>query len=162
MIPKCTSSTVAISYWREAVTKRPGFDPVAESFWVLTLHADRRLTGAHAVNSRAFGDSARFVDELFGLKCLRGAPEFLLIHHRPRVVPEGSATDVERVRSVILAGRLKKTELLDCLIVGKPDGHCLSGVLSFHRIRGFSAEVPFSKAAKKPGQSGAKTGIRHD
>lgn len=149
-------SSDAVNFWREKIVMQPGFKPAAESFTVLVLDGERRLVGAHAVSSKSFGDAQRFADALFNATFLRGVPEFVLIHNRPSVALKTSADDVARVRAVILAGRARKTELLDCLIVGEPDGTHLSGVLSFRRIRGFSAENPFAKSSKKPRKISAK------
>lgn len=106
--------------------------------------------GAYHVDSRALGDSQDFADALFASDYLQGVPEFLLIHHRPGAVPKAGQLDLDRVRVVILAGRLERTELLDCLIVGEPEKMHPSGVFSFRRIRGFSALHPFNHAELQP------------
>ena len=154
--PRCTTSKIALAFWGERVSAQPGFNPDRESFSALVLAGERRLLSAHAVDSKAFGNGAKFADELFQSDFLRGVPVFILVHNRPGVVLEASADDIERVRQVILAGRSRKTELLDCLVIGKPDAAHPSGVFSFYKIKGFSAEIPFSKTAKKPRQSSAK------
>ena len=143
----CRCSTDAINFWREQVAN---LNPTVERFWALTLDAKRRFTGVDPVDSRSLGDSQKFADELFAAEVLRGAPEFVLIHHRPGAVPEAGPADVQRVRAVILTGRSRKTDLLDCILVGEPNEERPSGVFSFHRIRGFAAQFPFSRSRLNP------------
>ncbi len=154
--PKCSTSQIAIAFWRERIAAASGFDAGRESFSALILDHERRLTGAHAVPSKSFGDPVRFADELFQSSFLGGVPEFVLVHHRPGTIPAAGEPDVTRVRAVILAGRSKKCELLDCLIIGKPDDEHPSGSFSFHKIRGFYAVEPFSKPLKKGRKNGAE------
>jgi len=150
--PKCSDSRVAVDFWKSAVAALPKSNLATEGFWVLLLDGERRLIGAHRVSSKAFGDAQRFTAELFTSDYLRGVPEFLLVHNRPGIPPKAGTDDIGRVRAVILTGRAKKTELLDCLIVGEPDGGKFwTGVFSFHRLRGFSAPEPFTRPRKRTG-----------
>jgi len=134
--PICRSSTAALVFWREQVATHPNLNPAAENFWVLTLEWDgeRRLTGAHLVSSRAFGNSQNFADELFASAFLRGVPEFLLVHHRPGTNPEPMPADIDRARAIVAAGRTKKIEMLDCLLVGNSSDAHPSGTFSFRRL----------------------------
>jgi DNA repair protein RadC len=115
---KCRYSTDAVDFWRTHVEALAGFNQSAESFSAITLDSERRLVAVHPVTSKAFGDAQKFADELFQSDFLRGVPEFVLVHHRPGITLKASATDQEHVRMVILAGRARKTELLDCIIIG--------------------------------------------
>jgi DNA repair protein RadC len=155
-ITRCRHSKDAANFWRAHVENLAGFKATAESFFALTLDADRGITGCNAVASKSFADAQRFADELFQSDFLREVAEFVLIHHRPGVALEASVTDIDRAREVILAGRAKKTELLDYLLIGKPDEAHPSGCISFYKIRGFSAAAPFAKTLKKPCQSSVK------
>jgi DNA repair protein RadC len=154
--PKCTDSGRAVAFWRAEIASKPRFNARAESYSVLTLDKERRFTDAHAVASRSFGNAQRFTDELFQADFLRGVSEWVLIHHRPGVALVASADDLALVAAVILAGRARKTELLDALIIGTPDDVHLSGTLSFRKIRGFTAEIPFAETSKKAVKTSAK------
>ena len=132
--PICKSSTVAVSFWHEQLTKLTDFRSDAESFFVLTLDGERRLTGAHRVLSRAFGNAQRFADELLAFPFLRGPGEFLIVHSRPGAAPKFTALDIDRVSAVITAGRARKVELLDYLIMGTPNEAHPSGYFSSRRL----------------------------
>ncbi len=153
---KCTGSAAAVEFWRQHVAGNQAFNPAAENFWAITLDSERQFIGAHLVPSRSFGDAQTFADELLASGFLRVVPEFLLIHHRPGVELEASPADKARIRAVILAGRARQCELLDCLIVGAPSEQHLLGFLSFYRLPGFKAAYPFAKQAHKPHGSGSK------
>jgi len=155
-LPKCKSSTDAVAYWRVKIQRKPGFNSRVESFAALVLDSERRFAGAHVVQSKLSGDAQKFAVKLFQSPWLRGVPEFILVQHRPGVALVASDADKERVRAVILAGRARKTELLDCLIVSKPDDVPFGGGFSFHHLKGFSAANPFAKSSKSAHKSSAK------
>jgi DNA repair protein RadC len=155
--PICRSSSDAVNFWREQVAGQRGFKCKAENFWVITLDAERHLTGCHPVASKAFSAAARFADELFALGFLRGVEEIIIIHSRPRVALEASAEDKERIRAIILAGRSSKCELLDVIQIGEIDERHPLGFLSFYsRVRGFRLADPFAKSARKSNKAAAE------
>ena len=147
----CRRSTDAINFWREQAAAQPNV--TGERFWALTLDTKRRFTGGHLIAARSLADSQKFATELFAADFFRGVPEFVLIHHRPGIAPEAGPRDVERVRAVILSGRSRKIGLLDCLIIGQPNEKRPSGIFSFYRMRGFSAQIPFQRPPKRQSNS---------
>ena len=150
--PRCTDSTVALHFWSAWTKTQPAFNPAVENLTALVLDSERRIVGAHPVKSKSFGDAQRFADELFQAPYLRGVPEFLLVQSRPSAAVRASDADKARVRAIILAGRARRTELLDCLICGKPEAVPFGGVFSFHHLKAFSAVDPFAKSPKKARQ----------
>jgi DNA repair protein RadC len=147
-LQRCRNSSDAVTFWRAKVEALARFNPAAESFSAITLDSERRFVGVHPVASKSPGDAQRFADELLQSDFLRDVPEFVLVHHRPRLALKASAADIERVRAILLAGRSKKTELLDCIIVGKLDDDHPSGCFCFYKLKGFRAKNPFSKPSK--------------
>ena len=153
---RCTCSSDVCEFWRERVAGLSGFNIKIQGLWAITLDGERFFTGCHSVKCMSFDAAQRFADELFQSEFLRGVPEFILVHHRPGVALKASVADKERISSVILAGRARKTELLDCLLLSEPHAAHPSGCLPMRKIRGFSAQNPFVKPSKKARQTSAE------
>lgn len=147
--PCCNSAKDAVAYWRARVEPELNRGSVGESLWVIVLKSDRLIASIYQVTSRVFSDATQFAKVLLDDWHLKSAPEFVVVQHRAGFIKKPTADDISRVRSVILAGRIKKTELLDWVILGKPDDLHPTGWLSYYKMRGFSALEPFAKKAVK-------------
>ena len=148
--PTCQNWLDAFGYWRDNVAQLETFDATRETFWIVTLGRGRGFTGCYPVSSKAFGDAQRFADELFAHDCFREETrEFVLIDNRPGASPKPTISDVSRVRAVIIAGRRRKCELLDCIVNGGFYPEFPLGIFCFRKLPGFTAAKPFIRACGK-------------
>ncbi len=142
--PICRRPDDAVAFWRRQVACADGFDSSAESFWIVTLDQKRHLVKVIAASVKLCADAARFSEELLSEILLRYAPEIVLIHFRPGSDPKPGKCDIERVRAVILAGRAKRVELLDAVIIGKAAEKDGSDCFCFRQLKDFEDEIPFT------------------
>ncbi len=119
----CDTPQAAADYWRAHVEKAPYFNPEVECFIVLHLNTRRRDRGHHLVSIGTLDTLLVHPREVFRAALIAAASAIVLLHNHPSGEPTPSDADIKVTRDLIRAGQLLKIDVLDHVIVGKPN-HC--------------------------------------
>ena len=111
----------AAAYWRAHIESHPYFNPECECFVVLILNTRRRVKGHYLVSVGIQDTILVHPREVFRLALITSANAIVLMHNHPSGDPTPSEADIKVTRDLIRAGQLLKIEILDHVIVGKPD-----------------------------------------
>ena len=116
---------------REAVFNRPElvrehFQPqlaglAVEKFWVLCLNRKNRLLKQVEITSGTATSSLAHPREVFREAIRQGATAVVCVHNHPSGDPAPSAADVQVTRQLREAAKAVDIELLDHVIVGRPE-----------------------------------------
>jgi DNA repair protein RadC len=105
------------------VVSNPYFDPERECFAVLLLNTRRRVKG-HQLLSIGTQDTLLVHPlSVFRLAVITSAAAIVLAHNHPSGEATPSDADIKVTRDLIRAGQLLKTEVLDHVVMGRPN-HC--------------------------------------
>jgi hypothetical protein len=111
----------AATYWRRHVEQHPYFNPECECFVVLILNTRRKVKGHYLVSTGTQDTILVHPREVFRLALITAASAVVLLHNHPSGDPTPSEADIKVTRDLIRAGQLLKIEILDHVIIGKPD-----------------------------------------
>ena len=117
----CDNPDKAAEYWRLHVEGNPFFNPECECFVVLILNTRRRVKGHHLVSMGTLDTILVHAREVFRLAIATSAAAIVVMHNHPSGDPTPSEADIRVTRDLIRAGQLLKIELLDHVIIGKPN-----------------------------------------
>jgi DNA repair protein RadC len=92
-----------------------------EKCWVLCLNRRHRLLGLQEVSSGTATSSLLHPRELFRVALKHAAPAAIVAHNHPSGDPTPSPADRAVTRQLAEAGRVLGVELLDHVIVGRPE-----------------------------------------
>jgi len=92
-----------------------------EKCWVLCLNRRNRLLALHEVSSGTATSALLHPREVFRLALRHGAPAAIVAHNHPSGDPAPSAADRSVTRQLAEAGRVVGVELLDHVILGRPE-----------------------------------------
>ena len=119
----CDTPERAAEYWRMHVVTNPYFNPECECLVILLLNTRRRVRG-HLFMSIGVAETILVSPrEIFRAALTATANCIILMHNHPSGEPAPSDADIKVTRDLIRAGQLIKIEVLDHVIMGKPD-HC--------------------------------------
>jgi len=124
-LPLCDTPELAAAYWRRHVPTNPYFNPEVECFAVILLNTRRRIKGHQIVSTGTLDTLLVHPREVFRLACICSAAALILAHNHPSGDPTPSEADIKVTRDLIRAGQLLKVEVLDHIIVGKPNHQSL-------------------------------------
>jgi len=111
----------AANYWRLHVETNPYFDAERECFAVLLLNTRRKVKG-HQFLSQGTADTLLVHPrEVFRLAIISSANAIIIMHNHPGMDPAPSEADIKVTRDLIRAGQLLKIEVLDHVIIGRPN-----------------------------------------
>lgn len=92
-----------------------------EKCWVLSLNRRNRLLGLQEVSSGTATSSLLHPREVFRLALKHAAPAAIVAHNHPSGDPAPSPADRAVTRQLSEAGRVLGVELLDHVIIGRPE-----------------------------------------
>ena len=92
-----------------------------EKCWVLSLNRRNRLLGLQEVSSGTATSSLLHPREVFRLALKHAAPAAIVAHNHPSGDPTPSPADRAVTRQLADAGRVVGVELLDHVVVGRPE-----------------------------------------
>ncbi|MGO8678326.1 MAG: JAB domain-containing protein [Limisphaerales bacterium] len=128
----CDTPAKAAEYWRLHIEDHPYYDPERECFAVLLLNTRRRAKG-HQLLSQGTADTILVHPrEVFRLAIVASAAAIALMHNHPSGEPTPSDADIAVTRDLIRAGQLLKIEVLDHVIMGRPNFSSLGELGYFH------------------------------
>jgi DNA repair protein RadC len=129
----CDTPEKAADYWRLHVSSNPYFDPDRECLVVFILNTRRRIKGHHLVSIVTMDTILCHPREIFRLAVLANAAAIIVCHNHPSGDPTPSEADIKVTRDLMRAGQLLKVELLDHVIVGRPD-HCSLRAMGYFAV----------------------------
>lgn len=92
-----------------------------EKCWVLCLNRRNRLIALHEVSSGTATSALLHPREVFRLALRHGAPAAIVAHNHPSGDPTPSTADRSVTRQLVDAGRVIGVELLDHVVLGRPE-----------------------------------------
>ncbi len=117
----CDTAERAAAYWRTHIETHPHFDPERECFIVLHLNTRRRIRGHHFVSIGTIDTILAHPREVFRTALVAAAAAVVLMHNHPSGDPSPSEADIKVTRDLIRAGQIVKIEVVDHVIVGRPN-----------------------------------------
>lgn len=119
----CDTPEKAAEYWHLHIATGPYFNPECECFVVLMLNTRRRVKGHQMLTIGTLDTILVHPREVFRSAIVAASAALVLMHNHPSGDPQPSEADIKVTRDLIRAGQLLKIEVLDHVIVGKPN-HC--------------------------------------
>jgi DNA repair protein RadC len=128
----CDTPQTAADYWRLNVATNPYFNPDCECFVVLMLNTRRRCKGHQLVTIGTMDTLLVHPREVFRGAIIAAASAVVLMHNHPSGESTPSEADIRVTRDLIRAGQLLKIEVLDHVIIGKPNHSSLRELGHFY------------------------------
>jgi DNA repair protein RadC len=117
----CDTPDKAAEYWQRHIATHPHFNPECECLAVLILNTRRRVKGHYLVSIGTLDSIMVHPREVFRLAIMTSAAGIVMMHNHPSGDSTPSQADIKVTRDLTRAGQLLKIELLDHVIVGKPN-----------------------------------------
>ena len=92
-----------------------------ECFVTLTLDTKNRIIDKHLVTLGTLNASLAHPREVFKTAILDAAASIILAHNHPSGDPTPSAEDIRVTRQLVEVGRQVEIQILDHIIIGRPD-----------------------------------------
>ncbi len=121
----CDTPDKVAAYWRMHIEQHPFFNPECECLAVLMLNTRRRVKGHYFVSVGIQDTILVHPREVFRLALMTAANAIVVCHNHPSGDATPSEADIKVTRDLIRAGQLLKMEVLDHVVVGKPDHRSL-------------------------------------
>ena len=117
----CETPEQAAAYWRLHIEPHPYFNPECECFVVLFLNTRKRVKGHQLVTHGTLDTLLVHPREVFRTAIITSAASVILLHNHPSGDATPSEADIKVTRDLIRAGQLLKIEVLDHVVMGRPD-----------------------------------------
>lgn len=117
----CDTPQRAADYWRLHVETGEHFNQECECFCVLFLNTRRRVKGHQLLTIGTSDTLLVHPREVFRLAIITSANAIIICHNHPSGEPQPSEADIKVTRDLIRAGQLLKIEVLDHVIIGRPN-----------------------------------------
>ena len=117
----CEAPEQAAAYWRLHIETHPYFNPECECFVVLLLNTRKRVKGHQLVTLGTMDTLLVHPREVFRTAIIGSASCVVLIHNHPSGDATPSEADIKVTRDLIRAGQLLKIEVIDHIVMGRPD-----------------------------------------
>jgi DNA repair protein RadC len=117
----CETPQQAVDYWRLHIETHPYFNPECECFVVLLLNTRKRVKGHQLVTHGTMDTLLVHPREVFRTAIITSASCIVLMHNHPSGEPQPSEADIKVTRDLIRAGQLLKIEVIDHVIIGRPN-----------------------------------------
>ena len=117
----CEAPEQAAAYWRLHIETHPYFNPECECFVVLLLNTRKRVKGHQLITIGTMDTLLVHPREVFRTAIIGSASCVVLIHNHPSGDATPSEADIKVTRDLIRAGQLLKIEVIDHIVMGKPD-----------------------------------------
>ena len=117
----CEEPQQVADYWRLHIATHPYFNPDCECFVVLLLNIRKRVKGHHLVSIGTMDTILVHPREVFRTAIVTSAACVVLMHNHPSGESHPSEADTKVTRDLIRAGQLLKIEVLDHIVMGRPN-----------------------------------------
>ena len=129
----CETPQQVVDYWHLHIATAPHFNPECECLAVLMLNTRRRVKGHQLLTIGTMDTILVHPREVFRCAIIAAASAILLIHNHPSGEQQPSDADIKVTRDLIRAGQLLKIEVLDHIIIGRPN-HCSLRELGYFAV----------------------------
>ena len=119
----CETPQQVADYWRLHIATTPIFNPECECMVVLMLNTRNRVKGHQLLTIGTLDTILVHPREVFRCAIVAAAAKIALAHNHPSGEPSPSQADITVTRDLIRAGQLLKIEVIDHVIIGRPN-HC--------------------------------------
>lgn len=119
----CETPQQVVDYWRLHIATTPIFNPECECLAVLMLNTRNRVKGHQLLTIGTLDTILVHPREVFRCAIVAAAAKIAVAHNHPSGEPSPSQADITVTRDLIRAGQLLKIEVIDHIIIGRPD-HC--------------------------------------
>ncbi|HNQ88396.1 MAG TPA: JAB domain-containing protein [Verrucomicrobiota bacterium] len=120
-IPCCDCPERIYEYWVANVSTASWYNPECECLVAIHLNTRRRATGFHLVAMGTMDSVLSSPREVFRTAIIRSAAALVLAHNHPSGCPDPSENDIRVTRDLMRAGQLLKIEVVDHVVVGRPE-----------------------------------------
>jgi len=128
----CQEPDQVAAYWRLHIEKHPYFDPERECVAVLLLNSRKRVKG-HQLLATGSATAAHVEPGLvFRSAIIAAANAIVLAHNHPSGDPSPSEADIKVTRELMRAGQLLRIEVVDHVILGRPEHRSLRALGYFY------------------------------
>ena len=117
----CDTPDKVAAYWNLHIATNPYFDPERECLAVLLLNTRRRAKGHQIVSIGTLDTLLVSPTSVFRLAVMTSAAAIVLAHQHPSGDCAPSEADIKVTRDLIRAGQLLKIEVLDHVVIGRPN-----------------------------------------
>ena len=119
----CETPQQVADYWRLHIATAPHFNPECECLVVLMLNTRNRVRGHQLLTIGTLDTILVHPREVFRCAIIAAAAKIALAHNHPSGEPQPSEADIKVTRDLIRVGQLLKIEVIDHVIIGRPN-HC--------------------------------------
>ena len=117
----CETPEQAAAYWRLHIETHPYFNPECECFVLLLLNTRKRVKGHQLVTLGTMDTLLVHPREVFRTAIIGSAACIILMHNHPSGDASPSDADIKVTQDLIRAGQLLKIQVIDHIVMGKPD-----------------------------------------
>lgn len=117
----CDTPDKAADYWRLNIATCPYFNPECECFAVLLLNTRRKVRGHQLVTIGTMDTLLVHPREVFRVAVIASTSAVVLMHNHPSGDPTPSEADIKVTRDLVRAGQIMKIEVLDHVVIGRPN-----------------------------------------
>jgi DNA repair protein RadC len=119
----CETPQQVAAYWWLHIATTAHYNPECECFAVFILNTRNRVKGHQLLTIGTLDTILVHPREVFRCAIIAAAAKIALAHNHPSGEPSPSQADITVTRDLIRAGQLLKIEVIDHIIIGRPD-HC--------------------------------------
>jgi DNA repair protein RadC len=120
-IPCCDCPERIYEYWQANIATANWYNPECECLCAIHLNTRRRATGFHLVAMGTMDTVLSSPREVFRTAIIRSAAALVIAHNHPSGCPAPSENDIRVTRDLTRAGQVLKMEVLDHVVIGRPD-----------------------------------------
>jgi DNA repair protein RadC len=120
-LPSCDCPERIYDYWLGNIVTAQWYNPDVECLCVVHVNTRRRATGFHLVGIGTLDTVVMHPREIFRTAIVRAAAALVIVHNHPSGDPTPSEADIKATRDLSRAGQLLRIEVLDHVIIGRPD-----------------------------------------
>lgn len=118
---KCHTPSKVAAYWKRHIASHPYFDPDRECLAVFFLNTRRLVKGHQLVSIGTMDTILLSTSAVFRLAIMVSAAAIVIAHNHPSGDASPSDADIKATRELLFAGKLLKLELVDHVIIGRPN-----------------------------------------
>ena len=129
----CETPQQIVDYWHLHIATTPHFNPECECLVVFMLNTRNRVKGHQLLTIGTLDTILVHPREVFRCAIIAAAAKIALAHNHPSGESQPSDADIKVTRDLIRAGQLLKIEVIDHVIIGRPN-HCSMRELGFFAV----------------------------
>jgi DNA repair protein RadC len=129
----CETPQQIVDYWHLHIASTPHFNPECECLAVFMLNTRNRIKGHQLLTIGTLDTILVHPREVFRCAIIAASAKIALAHSHPSGEPQPSDADIKVTRDLIRAGQLLKIEVIDHVIIGRPN-HCSLRELGYFAV----------------------------